>query len=96
MGQVLAGSDGRGEGGDDGITGTGHIEHFTRPRRQVQRRLPGAQQGHAVLATGHQQGAQVQVLQQLQALATSSASSAQRPTMVSNSLRLGVIRLAPR
>jgi hypothetical protein len=54
------------------------------------------QQGHAVLATGHQQGAQVEVGISAAPLLTSSCSSAQPPTMASNSLRFGVIRLAPR
>ncbi|MCY1174269.1 hypothetical protein D9M73_144650 [compost metagenome] len=68
MGQVLTRGNGCGKGGDDSIAGTGHIEHLACPCRQVQRRLTNAQQGHAMLAAGDQQGAQVQVLQQLQAL----------------------------
>ena len=68
VGKILAGGNGCGQGRDHGIAGTGDIEHFTGPGGQVQRRVPGAQQGHAMLATGHEQRAQFQIPEQLQTL----------------------------
>ncbi len=68
MRQILAGGNRSGQGGDHRIAGTGYIEYFTSPGRQVQRRMIRAQQGHAVLATGHQQRTEVQLLHELRAL----------------------------
>ena len=66
--QFLAGRDRSGQRRDDGIAGTGDIEHFTGTSRQVQRRVIGTQQGHAVLATGDQQRIQLEPAHQLGAL----------------------------
>ncbi|SST07125.1 Uncharacterised protein [Acinetobacter baumannii] len=66
--QLLAGGKRRGQGGDDRIAGTGDVEHFPRPRRQVQGRLAMAEQGHAMLAAGHQQGTEVEFAHQRLAL----------------------------
>jgi hypothetical protein len=74
--QLLTGGDGGGQGGNHGVAGTGDIEHFTGPRRQVQRRMARAQQGHAVFATGHQQAPRSSSASRVRPLATSSASSA--------------------
>ncbi len=68
VGQFFTGRNGRRQGGNHRITGTGDIKHFTGARRQVHRRVARAQQGHAVLATGNQQGPQVEVSHQRGAL----------------------------
>ncbi len=60
VGQVLAGRQGRRQGGDHRIAGTGDVEHLACPRRQMQRRVTVAQQGHAALAAGDQQRLQFQ------------------------------------
>ncbi|MNE06990.1 hypothetical protein D3C80_995950 [compost metagenome] len=68
MGQLFACGDGGGQGRNHRITGTGDVEDFTGTGWQVQGRMIGAQQGHAMLTTGHQQGAQLQFAHQLSAL----------------------------
>ncbi|MCY1439061.1 hypothetical protein D9M71_552810 [compost metagenome] len=68
MGQLFAGGNGGGQGRDHRIASTGHVEHFTGTGWQVQGRVVGAQQGHAVLTAGHQQGTQLQLAHQLGAL----------------------------
>ena len=67
--QFLASGQTGSQGGNHRIAGTGHIEHFAGARRQVQRAVIRAQQGHAVFATSHQQGAQLQFVHQLGAAA---------------------------
>ncbi|MND95865.1 hypothetical protein D3C80_881310 [compost metagenome] len=66
--QAHAGGKRRRQGGDDGIAGTGHVIDFVSLGRQVQLGLPFADQGHAILGTGHQQGVQLEALDQLQPL----------------------------
>ena len=62
----------------------------------MQRWLANAQQGHAVLATGDQQGAQVQVLKQLQTLGDQVALIDASTHDGLELAEVGVIRLAPR
>ncbi len=66
--QALAGGQRGGQGGDDGITGTGHVIHLVGLGRQVQLGLTFADQGHTVFGTGDQQGLQLEALDQLQPL----------------------------
>ncbi len=68
QGQILARRQRRRQGRDHGIARAGHIKHFARPRGQVQCTLTLAQQRHALFAAGDQQRAQVQLLNQRQAL----------------------------
>ncbi len=68
MRQLFAGSDRRSQGRNHCIASAGHIEHFAGTRRQVQRLLIRTQQGHAMLATGHQQRAEIELLHQLRTL----------------------------
>jgi len=66
--QVLASSDGAGQGGNHRVASTGDVEHFAGAGRQVQGAVAGAQQGHAVFATGDQQRTELQLGHQLLAL----------------------------
>ena len=63
--QLFTGRNGCGQGRNNGIASAGHVKHFTGTGRQVHGSETRAQQGHAMLATGHQQGTQVQIGHQL-------------------------------
>jgi len=58
---VAARGEGGGEGGDDGVAGAGDVVHLARLGGEVELGAPGAQEGHAVLTAGDQQGGQAQV-----------------------------------
>ena len=54
LGQFGTGGERSRQGRDDGIAGTGDIEHLARTRPQVNGFLPRTDEGHAVLAPGNQ------------------------------------------